>query len=196
MCKQGPAEFLQAPVCLGGCGHGSPVVAFGRAGDFVRFDDFAVGHVDVFKMGEMRLPRVLAVGHVCLDVHDDGILELDGEVVFHGSRCRGAVEFHLDLWKALATDQGAEEQRRCLVHDLGDLERLMHALASWLAGLRIAGEDDLVFEGFHQAFILVALLKDVADRCLCEVSGGNEPLALSGYADVGGYWHDILHVKG
>lgn len=156
------------------------------------FDDFAVGHEDVFKMGEVRLSRVLAVGHVGLDVHDDGVFELDGEVVLHGSRGRGAVELHLDLGQFFAAGQGPEQQGRGLVHDLGDLERLVHALSCRLARLGVARQDYLMLESFHQALVLVTFLVDVAHRGFGEVSGGDEPLSLSGDADVGWYWHVVL----
>jgi hypothetical protein len=49
-------------------------------------------------------------------------------------------------------------------------------------------------EGFHQTFVLVAFLEDVADGSLGEVSGGDEALTFSGDAEIGGNRHDVLLV--
>lgn len=97
-------------------------------------DDLAVGEVDVFEVGEVRHARVLAVGHARLDVDDDGVLQFDGEVVLLGAGGRGAVLLQAALAEALAGGEGVEDQRRGLVEDLGNHQRLVHALAGGLAG--------------------------------------------------------------
>jgi hypothetical protein len=70
----------------------------------------------------------------------------------------------------------------------------MHALARGLTGLGISGKNDLMLEGLHEAFVLVAFLEDVADGGFGEVTGGDEALALSVDAEIGGNRHDMLLV--
>ena len=52
-----------------------------------------VAERDVFQVGEMGHARVLAIRHVGFDVHDDGIFQLDGVIVFLGAGRRSAVPF-------------------------------------------------------------------------------------------------------
>ncbi|MOA02354.1 hypothetical protein D3C78_1218020 [compost metagenome] len=109
-------------------------------------DDLAVGEVDVFQVGEVRHVRILAVRHARLHVDDDGVLQFDGEVVLLGTGGGGAVPLQAALGQALAGGEGVEQQRRGFVEHLGDHQRLVHALAGGLAGLRVARDDDLVLE--------------------------------------------------
>ena len=140
-------------------------------------------------MREVFLCGVLAVGHVGGDVHDDGVLERDGEVMFHRARGGGAVELHLHLGQALARGQGAEKQGRGFVDDLGDLERLVDALAGGLTGLRVTGQHDGMAERLDEAFVFMAFLIDVADGRLGEVAGGDEALMFTSHGKVCGYGH-------
>ena len=139
-------------------------------------DVLAVGEVHVFQMGEVRHVRVLAVGHARLHVDDHRIFQFDGEVVFLGAGRRGAIPLQAALVQALAGRQGVEDQRRRLVEHLGDHQRFVHALPGRLAGLRVARDDDLMLEGLHQDLVLMAFLKDVANRVLGEGAGSDQAL--------------------
>src|SRR5690606_5832814 len=167
----------------------APVVGAGGAGHLVGPDDLAVGEVDVLQVGEVGHVRILAVGHARLHVDDHRVLQLDGEVVLLGAGGRGAVPLQAALVQALAGGQGVEEQRRGLVEHLGDHQRLVHALAGGLAGLRVAGNDHLVAEGLDQDLVLMTLLEDVADRVLGEGAGGDQALLAAFDGEVGGGWH-------
>ena len=149
-------------------------------------------------MGEVLLRGVLAVGHVGGDVHDDGIFKRDGKIMFHRPGGGSPVEFHFHLGQTLAGGQRAEKQGGRLVDDLGDLERLVHALPGRLTGLRIAGQHDGMAERLDKAFVLVAFLINVADGSLGEVAGGDEALMFSGDGKVCGYGHDtvLLAIRG
>ena len=49
----------------------------------------------------------------------------------------------------LVGGQGVEDQWRGFVEDLGDHQWFVHVLASWLVGLWVAWDDDLVVVGLH-----------------------------------------------
>lgn len=155
--------------------------------------ELAVRELHVLKMGEMRHAGVLTVGHVGGDVRNDGVFQRHGEIMFHGALGRGAVEFELHLGQALAAGKSAVEQGRTLVHDLGDLQGLVHALARGLAGLRVAGQQDLVLEGLDKGLVFVPFLIDVAHRGFGKVVGGDVALTLAGNGHIRwGRHNDLL----
>src|SRR5690554_1010694 len=170
----------------------APVVRTGSSGHFVGPDDLAVGEIHIFQVGEVRQGRILAVGHARLHVDDDGVFQLDGEVVLLGAGGGGAVPFQTALVQTLAGGQGVEQQGGGLVEDLGDHQRLVYALAGRLTGLRVAGNDDLMIESLNQDLVFMAFLEDVAHRVFGEGAGGDQALLGAFDGHVRGCWHGAL----
>ena len=68
----------------------------------------------------------------------------------------GAVPLQTALVQTLTGGQGVEDQRRGLVEDLGDHQRLVYALAGRLAGLRVTRDDDLVVVRLNQNLVFMS----------------------------------------
>src|SRR5690606_35866703 len=169
------ANRPSVPAASSGCCRRAPVVAAFRAADLVRPRDLAIRKGNFLEMREVRGRRILAVRHQRLHVDDDGVFQRVREVMLVRAFRGGAIPLDL-AGQALAGDQRLVQQRRGLVEDLGDHQRLMHALAGGLAALRIARDDDLVAERLHQDLVLVAFLVDVADAVFGESAFGDEAL--------------------
>ena len=153
-------------------------------------DDLAVGEVHVFQMSEVGHVRILAVGHARLHVDDYRVFQFDGEVVFLSTGRRRAVPLQAALVQSLAGSQGVKDQWRRLVEYFGDHQRLMNALAGWLAGLRVTRNDDLVLEGLHQNLVFVSFLENIADRVLGKSACSDQALLGAFEGQIRWCWHE------
>ena len=151
--------------------------------------NLAVSKRDLDKLGEVRLGRVLAVGHLTVDVDYGGIGQHGREEVllltFHG----GAEPLQGHFRQHLAGGQGVVHQRHGFVQRNGELERLVDALASRLTGLRVCRHGHDVLELLYQHLVFVALHEDVADGIGGEGGGSDVALSFTFDADITWSWH-------
>ena len=100
-------------------------------------------------MGKVRFARVLAIFHVRPDFCDNGIFQLDGEIMFLGAGCAGAEELELAFGQPLPGCQSSIEQGRRFVENLGDGQWFVATLAGGLAALHIGGDRHFMIKGLN-----------------------------------------------
>lgn len=140
---------------------GTPVIGARGAGYCVFPVDLAVGQRDLDQLGEVRLRRILAVGHLAVDVDYGGVSQHCGEEVLLFALNGGAIPLQGHFRQHFARGQGVVHQRYGLVQSDGELERLVDALTGRLTGLRIGRYCDNVLELLDQHLVFVALNKAV-----------------------------------
>ena len=168
---------------------GAPVVRTGSTGNGVLPVNLAVSHGDLDKLGEVRLRRVLAVGHLAVDVNDGGIGQHGREEVLLLALNGGAVPLQGHFRQHLTGSQRVVHQRHGFVQRNGELERLVDTLTSRLTGLRVGRDGDNVLELLYQHLVFVTLHEDVADGIGGEGTGGDIALGFTFDADITWSWH-------
>ena len=81
--------------------------------------DFAIAERDIFQLREMRLIRILAVGHPTCYIGDDRVFQFNGKIMLLGSRFARAVPFELACGQSLAGGERLIEHGRGFVEHLG-----------------------------------------------------------------------------
>jgi hypothetical protein len=106
------------------------------------------------------------------------------------------VRYHLmtTLTQTLAGSQGGVEQRRGLIEDLGDDQRLVDTLAGGLAALRITRDDDLVLERLHGDLVLMTFLVAIAHGIHGVGTGGDQALVDTFDSHIGGSRHSFAPI--
>ncbi len=151
--------------------------------------NLAIGHGDLDQLGEVRLRRVLAVGHLAVDVDDSGIGQHGREEVLLLAFNGGAVPLQGHFRQHFTGSQRVVHQRYGFVQRNGELERLVDTLTGRLTGLRVGRDGDNVLELLYQHLVFVALYEDVADGIGGEGTRGDIALGFTFDADITWSWH-------